>query len=534
MQRASAVWHLSIGAPASILMKIVSKSSLSALLVLGFFLAFGVTAFGQVDLARQTTAITYPQDETVDVQFRGTTRFPRLKGEARISRTKKNGTEIDLSISKMPRPFELGAGYATYVLWAVSPEGQIDNLGEVKRRGLLEFDSRISVTTRLQTFALIVTAEPHFLVRRPSQAIMLENLSPSARSGKSLVTTRAVQYFGNISDYFKDARTPEIAEADYSRTPSAILQAIQAVALARFAGAERDAPEEFEEAARLLAAAEEARKSEKSESDVDVIARNAVSAAVKAEGVAVLRAEARNQRNEKTKQDEEIRKAEDRLSGATRDLEALRAEAARETRARELAERDVLNLTNQIKDLKDENARLRDDLTKSKIENESLKSKIAVLEKERAELQERLDAGARADRAKSAIPSLAKELRKFGNVAEDGTKIVITFNDAIWSSGSALTSVAANQIAGIAQTLAVNTDFKIKIESHTDDRGTPEELAAVSNQRALAVAAKFEEGGVTKDRVEAEGVGALSPLVDNSTQMNRSKNRRLYIFVLPR
>jgi outer membrane protein OmpA-like peptidoglycan-associated protein len=129
---------------------------------------------------------------------------------------------------------------------------------------------------------------------------------------------------------------------------------------------------------------------------------------------------------------------------------------------------------------------------------------------------------------------LAKELRKFGNVAEDGTKIVITFNDAIWSSGSALTSVAANQIAGIAQTLAVNTDFKIKIESHTDDRGTPEELAAVSNQRALAVAAKFEEGGVTKDRVEAEGVGALSPLVDNSTQMNRSKNRRLYIFVLPR
>ena len=94
-----------------------------------------------------------------------------MKGEGKIKRTNKNGTEIELSISKMPRPFELGAGYATYILWAISPDGQVDNLGEIKRRGFFEFDSKISVTTPLQTFALIVTAEPHFLVRRPSQAI---------------------------------------------------------------------------------------------------------------------------------------------------------------------------------------------------------------------------------------------------------------------------------------------------------------------------------------------------------------------------
>jgi hypothetical protein len=95
-----------------------------------------------------------------------------MKGEGRIKRTSKNGTEIEVTVSKMPRPFELGAGYATYVLWAISPDGQVDNLGEIKRRGTFEFDSKISVTTPLQTFALIITAEPHFLVRRPSQAIM--------------------------------------------------------------------------------------------------------------------------------------------------------------------------------------------------------------------------------------------------------------------------------------------------------------------------------------------------------------------------
>src|SRR5690606_1081500 len=136
---------------------------------------------------------------------------------------------------KMPRPFELGAGYATYVLWAISPDGQADNLGEIKRRGFFEFDSKISVTTPLQTFALIITAEPHFLVRRPSQEIMLENLNPVARSGRAIATVPAVQYFGNSSDYFRDSRAPEIAEVDYSKMPSTLLQARQAVALARFA-----------------------------------------------------------------------------------------------------------------------------------------------------------------------------------------------------------------------------------------------------------------------------------------------------------
>jgi len=147
-----------------------------------FVIFIAVSGFSQADIPRRTTAVTYPLDEVVNVQFRGTTRFPRMKGEARVKRTSRNGTQIELSVSKMPRPFELGAGYATYVLWAISPDGQVDNLGEIKRRGFFEFDSKINVTTPLQTFALIITAEPHFLVRQPSQAIMLENLNPTTVS----------------------------------------------------------------------------------------------------------------------------------------------------------------------------------------------------------------------------------------------------------------------------------------------------------------------------------------------------------------
>src|SRR5688500_2448889 len=153
-----------------------------------FILSLAIVSLSQVDVPRRTMAITYPLDEQVMVNFRGTTRYPRMKGEAKIKRTSRNGTEIELSVSKMPRPFELGRGYATYVLWAISPDGQVDILGEVKRRGFFEFDSRISVTTPLQTFSLIITAEPHFLVKSPSQEIMLENVNPYATSGRRIET----------------------------------------------------------------------------------------------------------------------------------------------------------------------------------------------------------------------------------------------------------------------------------------------------------------------------------------------------------
>ncbi|MEO6051198.1 MAG: DUF4398 domain-containing protein, partial [Pyrinomonadaceae bacterium] len=221
-------------------------------------LAFCFSTFAQVDVGRKTTAITYPLDDTVTVQFRGTTRFPRMRGDAKVKRSGRSGTRIELSVEKMPRPFELGAGYATYILWAISPTGQADNLGEIKRSGLFFIDSKMTVTTPLQTFALIITAEPHFLVTRPSQTIMLENLYPVGQNGKRIASSPAITYFGNSSDYFRDPRTPEIAETDYAKTPSAILQAKQAVALARFAGAERDATVELNEAETLLQNAQNA------------------------------------------------------------------------------------------------------------------------------------------------------------------------------------------------------------------------------------------------------------------------------------
>ena len=141
------------------------------------FAAVSVSA--QTDLQRETVAVTYPLEQSVSVKFRGTTRLPRLQGEAKVSRTGRRGTRVELSVKDLPRAYELGTVYTTYILWAITPEGRADNLGEIKRGGSFLVNSKLDATTPLQTFAMIVTAEPHFLVRGPSRMVVLENLPPN-------------------------------------------------------------------------------------------------------------------------------------------------------------------------------------------------------------------------------------------------------------------------------------------------------------------------------------------------------------------
>jgi outer membrane protein OmpA-like peptidoglycan-associated protein len=435
----------------------------------------------------------------------------------------------------MPRPFELGAGFATYVLWAISPDGQVDNLGEIKRRGTFEFDSKISVTTPLQTFALIVTAEPHFLVRRPSQAIMLENLSPYSPTGKTIATVRAVQYFGNSSDFFRDARTPEIAEVDYQKSPSTILQAKQAVALARFAGAQRDAAEELQAAESLLLNAENAWKASRPEEQIDITARQAISAAVKAEQTAGARKEAREKRNEKTKQDAEIRQSEEKYQDAINRAEELKAELARETRNRELAERDAANFSNQVKELRDELGRLREEVGRLKVEAQNDKQKIAQYENEKRDAQQQVEQQNRVAQFQANQGVLLQNLKQFGAVRQNERGIVLTLPENFWQSArvSSFAPAAQTKVTSLAQLLAGNPDYKISIEAHTDNKGTPDELQSLTQERAQAIADKIVSLGTNQDRVEAKGMGATLPVAANTTVANRAKNRRVEIVLTP-
>src|SRR5256886_3630561 len=330
------------------------KHAISSLIATVAILAFSSLAvLSQSDATRTTLAITYPLDQTIEVPFHGTTRLPRLKGTAWVRRQGRRGTRVQLNINNLPRGYELGGVYTTYVLWAISPDGHVDNLGEIKRSGSGLIDSKIDVTTPLQTFALLVTAEPHFLVHAPSRMVVMENLAPANIRDAQLETTK-IQYIGNTSDYFRDSRVPPIAETDFRKIPVALLGARQAINLARYAGAERDAPTELRAAQADLEQAESAQRMHQPDREIDILARQAISSGAKAEDMAMVRRTARERREELERRDAAVRSAERTADTANQEISRLQGELNTERHARELAERDAVNATEQLRDARTE------------------------------------------------------------------------------------------------------------------------------------------------------------------------------------
>ncbi len=491
--------------------------------------------FAQADSRRETVAVSYPLEQTVSLKFRGTIRLPRLSGSAKVRRTGRRNTRVELSVDNLPRAYEVGGVYTTYVLWAISPEGRADNLGELKRSGSTFINTKIDVTTPLETFALIVTAEPHHLVRTPSRMVVLENLPPRD-PGDAQISTIPVQYIGNASDYLRDSRVPDIADRDLLRTPVSLLGARQAVNLARYAGAERDATQELDEAKSMLDQAENAWRLNQSEAEVDTLARRAISLGVKAEETAELRAAARKRRDEKAASDRAINEAEETAAEAGRTIQELRDSLRKEESAREMAERDAANANQQLRELRNENARLRDELSSVRTEGDAARLKLARMEGERAAEQARTDAERRATQQQEALASLKSSLARFGTVKETAQGLVLILPDTLWAGARAaeLTPKAvATTIDPLAALLANNPDLRVRIESHVDAKGDAAELQKLSQDRAEALAGRLVSSGVDGARIQANGLGGSVPVAANTTPAGRTRNRRIEITLTP-
>ncbi|HEY0323699.1 MAG TPA: OmpA family protein [Pyrinomonadaceae bacterium] len=497
-------------------------------------LMLAASALAQSDMQRQTVAITYPLDQAVTVKFRGTTRLPRLKGEARVRRQGRRGTRVELSIENLPRAIELGGIYTTYVVWAISPEGRVDNLGEIKRSGSSFVDSKLDVTTPLQSFAIIVTAEPHFLVRIPSRMVVLENLPP-LKPGDAEVATVNVQYMGNTSDYFKDTRVPDVADPDYLKTPTTLLGARQAIRLARYAGAERDAPDELKDAQAQLELAENAWRLKQSEAEIDAAARQAISLGARAEEMAEGRKAARGRREEIAERDRAVREAEDNAATANQQIADMKAALEREQRAREMAERDSVNTSQQLRDARSEIARLREELAQVRSEGEEAKIKLARLEGERSAEQSRTQAVDRVEQQRANSANLKQTLASFGTVRETARGLVLTLPESIWTDGRAsdLAPASAAKLEPLAALLANNPDYRIVIEAYTDNRGNGDALQQLTQDRARILAEQFVSAGVDNARIEANGLGSARPVASNTRNAGRLRNRRIEITLVP-
>jgi len=287
------------------------------------------------------------------------------------------------------------------------------------------------------------------------------------------------------------------------------------------------------DAERMLLDAQNSWRAERPEEAVDITARNSISAAVKAENTALIRKEAREKRNERTRADAETRQAEAKITDAENRMSDLRDELARETRNRELAERDAQNAANQVRELREENGRLREELGRIKLDAENLKTKIASDEAAKRAAQDENDKAAKAAKIKSAEAGLIAALKRFGTVSRLDQSIVLVLPETLWQGTRSGTFAMQSdgKLTSLAEILVNNPEYLLTIESHTDNTGSADTIQTLTDTRARRVAEKFNSLGVDERRIRAKGYGGTVPAVSGTTPSIKAKNRRVNVIL---
>jgi outer membrane protein OmpA-like peptidoglycan-associated protein len=195
-------------------------------------------------VSRTTRAVSYRhRSGSTKINFQGTDLMPGAAGEAKVD-SKRGTMKIEAEFSGLDRPKSFGNEYLTYVLWAISPEGRPANIGEVLVGG--NHRSKLEVTTDLQAFALVVTAEPYYAVRRPSNVVVLENAIRSDTVGGSEAVDAKYELIdrgGYIPTGYQF--DPVVLNA---KLPLEFFEARNALRIAQSAGAERYAAKSYAKA----------------------------------------------------------------------------------------------------------------------------------------------------------------------------------------------------------------------------------------------------------------------------------------------
>ena len=458
------------------------------------------------DGSRKSLAVTYPERTTVEVQFRGTRRLPEARGKATVRR-RRGAAEIDIRIERM-KPALFGGEYNIYVLWTVSPEGVVVNTGELILRGA---KSRLNTSTPLSTFGMFVTAEPHFLVNRPSSFAVLQNVSASLLAGKRLDTS-IVSYQGFEGEYAFERET--LAEIPESQGEYRVerQQAMTAMSLAEKAQARRYASEELNKAQKAVDRMLEAFGNGVKERDLALPARAAVRAAVEAQ----TRAEERADQAARDARTQEI--ADLRVAKA--EAEAAQAKAQQEAAAAQRERAEALEAK----------AEAQEAVRQAKIEQQQAQQMMRRAETEAERLT---DLKEEAERYAAAARSrLQNALNQVVETNETARGVVVNLPDILFASGRATLRPKAKEVLSrLAGILLVMPDFQLSIEGHTDSTGGTAINQRLSERRADAVRAYLEEAGIAPAKMTTLGLGESQPIADNRAAAGRSRNRRVEIVI---
>src|SRR5881398_99044 len=502
------------------------------------------------NVSRTTKAVNYRRAGAVKIDFQGTELMQQANGEAKVQ-NKGSRTEIEAKFLSLDEATKFGLEYLTYVLWAVSPGGRAVNLGEVV---LKNGAGEVKAITDMQTFGMIVTAEPYFAVTQPGNTVVLENMS---NTSMAKVENINASYELVTRGAYSSSNT-KIENAIFGidrKTPLELFEARNSVRIAHIALADRYASSTLNKAVQQLKNAEDvyARKSDKKA--VIAAAREVVITAEEARVMAV---------KQKAEEDAQAKIAADKKAAEEREAKA-RADAAAEAQRRleaeqarkqaEAAQAEALRMKQEAEKAAADAARQKAEADQARaaalVQQQAAEAEAQKAANERAAAQAAAEQAARdkaaaqadAEKARQAAAQaeaekaqlraqLLAQLNSILQTRDSARGLIVNMSDVLFATGSyTLKPGAREKLAKISGIMLAHPGLTMQIEGHTDSVGGDEFNQTLSERRAGSVRDFLADQGVPASSITARGLGKTEPVASNDTPEGRQRNRRVELVV---
>jgi outer membrane protein OmpA-like peptidoglycan-associated protein len=502
---------------------------LSALIAAGQTPSPASTSAAGTAVSRTTKAVHYRQGGTVKLTFQATELLTGASGEAKLEARKANVT-IDAKFQGMDEANKFGLEYLTYVMWAVSPQGRAVNLGE------LAFDhgnARLKTSTDMQTFGLIITAEPYFAVTQPGNMVVMESVVPeNIAQGEEISATYELLGRGTYS-----AANERIQNAIFGidrSTPLGLFEARNAVRIAHIAAGEKYATSILAKADQQLMQSETAYRQKQGKAAVESAARETAQTAEEARVMAV---------KQRAEDEAQARMAAEKLAAQEREAKA-RADAEAESRRRteaeearqqaEAAKAEAERMKAEAEQAAAEAARQKEEAEKAKAEalaqQQALAAEAAKAQQAAAQSEQLRQ---QAEKEKQEMRAhLLQQLNSILATRDSARGLIASMSDVLFKTGSSeLMPAARERLAKVSGIVLAYPSLHLQVEGHTDSVGSDEYNQDLSEKRAGAVRDYFIQQGISNGAIEARGFGKTLPIASNETVEGRQKNRRVELVI---
>jgi outer membrane protein OmpA-like peptidoglycan-associated protein len=483
------------------------------------------------ETSRTVEAVDYQhRGGASEVDLAGTALLPSADGKAKV-RSKRGTMEVEANFGNLQSPTAFGAEYLTYVMWAISPEGHAVNLGEVLIGG--NDRSKLTATTNLQAFALIVTAEPYFAVRQPSDVVVLENViradtkgTPEAVHAKYELTERG----GYIPTGYKF--DPVVLDA---KLPLEFLEARNAVLIAQSEGADTYAGESYQHAVELMNTTDAyATGGHTDRKQLIAKSRETVQTAEDAREIAVKRIEDNRRASELQASSDAQARSQAQADEATQQKLQAQADATRAQTDRANAEADRLKAQNDTANAETARLKAQTDLTNNQAASTAaINTAQADADRYRLIAQHAQEGEQQADSDKMAMRAqLEVRLNEILQTRDSARGLIVSMSDVLFDTGQySLKPGAREKLAKVAGILIAYPSLNIAVGGYTDNVGGDEMNQKLSENRAGAVRDYLVQQGVVANSVSATGFGNTLPVASNDNSAGRQENRRVELVV---